>query len=80
MSGALRILMIVGALFLMVFMLKRIRQAKVKIEYTVFWIIFSGILVFMGIFPQVFYWVSGLLGFQAPINMIYLVIIFVLIV
>ena len=80
MSGALRILMIVGALFLMVFMIKRIRKAKVKIEYTVFWIIFSGILVLMGIFPQVFFWVSGLLGFQAPINMIYLVIIFVLIV
>ena len=80
MSCAFRLVMIVGALFLMVFMLKRIRQAKVKIEYTVFWIIFSGILVLMGIFPQVFYWVSGLLGFQAPINMIYLVIIFVLIV
>lgn len=80
MAGALRILMILGAVFLMVFMIKKIRQAKVKIEYTVFWIIFSGILVLMGIFPQLFYWVSELLGFQAPINMIYLVIIFVLIV
>lgn len=80
MSGALRILMILGAVFFMVFMIKKIRQAKVKIEYTVFWIIFSGILVLMGIFPQLFYWVSELLGFQAPINMIYLVIIFVLIV
>lgn len=80
MSGALRILMILGAVFLMVFMIKKIRQAKVKIEYTVFWIIFSGILVLMGIFPQLFYWVSELLGFQAPINMIYLVILFVLIV
>lgn len=80
MSGALRILMILGAVFLMVFMIKKNRQAKVKIEYTVFWIIFSGILVLMGIFPQLFYWVSELLGFQAPINMIYLVIIFVLIV
>lgn len=80
MSGALRILMILGAVFLMVFMIKKIRQAKVKIEYTAFWIIFSGILVLMGIFPQLFYWVSELLGFQAPINMIYLVIIFVLIV
>lgn len=80
MSGALRILMILGAVFIMVFMIKKIRQAKVKIEYTVFWIIFSGILVLMGIFPQLFYWVSELLGFQAPINMIYLVIIFVLIV
>ncbi len=40
----------------------------------------SVILVLMGIFPQVFYWISELLGFQAPINMVYLVIIFVLIV
>ena len=80
MSGALKILMILGAVFLMVFMIKKIRQAKVKIEYTVICIIFSAILVLMRIFPQLFYWVSELLGFQAPINMIYLVIIFVLIV
>ena len=80
MSGVLRILMIMGAVFLMVFMIKRIRQSKMKIEYTVFWIIFSVILVLMGIFPQVFYWISELLGFQEPINMVYLVIIFVLIV
>ncbi|MFR5692780.1 MAG: DUF2304 domain-containing protein [Lachnospiraceae bacterium] len=80
MSGVLRVLMILGAVFLMAFMLKRIRYAKMKIEYTVFWIMFSGILVLMGIFPQLFYWISKLLGFQAPINMIYLVIIFVLIV
>jgi len=80
MSIILRVLLIVGALLLMAFMLKRIRQSKLKIEYTIFWIVFSGILVLMGIFPKVFYWISGLIGFQSPINMIYLVIIFVLIV
>lgn len=80
MSGALRILMILGAVFLMVFMIKKIRQAKMKIEYTVFWIVFSGILVLMGVFPQLLYWISKMLGFQSPINMVYLVVIFVLIV
>ena len=80
MSIILRVLLIVGALLLMAFMLKRIRQSKLKIEYTIFWIVFSGILVLMGIFPKVFSWISGLIGFQSPINMIYLVIIFVLIV
>ena len=80
MSGILRIFMILGAVFLMVFMIKRIRQAKMKIEYTVFWIIFSGILVLMGVFPQLLYWISKMLGFQSPINMVYLVVIFVLIV
>lgn len=80
MSFILRILMIIGAVLLMLFMLKKIRNAKLKIEHTIFWIVFSSILVLMGIFPQLFYWVSRLLGFQAPINMIYLVIIFILIV
>lgn len=80
MSGLLRILIIVGALFLLLYMLKKIRQSKLKIEYTVFWILFSGVLVLMGIFPQIFYFISEVIGFQSPINMIYLVIIFVLIV
>lgn len=80
MSGILRIFMILGAVFLMIFMIKRIRQAKMKIEYTVFWIVFSGILVLMGLFPQLLYWISKMLGFQSPINMVYLVVIFVLIV
>ena len=71
--------MILGAVFLMVFMIKKNPTSESeKIEYTVFWIIFSGILVLRGIFPQLFYWVSELLWLQAPINMIYLVIIFVL--
>lgn len=80
MSFFLRILLIIGAISLLVFMLKRIRQAKLKIEYTVFWIAFSSILVLMGIFPEVFYWISDMIGFQSPISMIYLIIIFVLIV
>ncbi|GFI36506.1 DUF2304 domain-containing protein [Lachnospiraceae bacterium 50-23] len=79
MSGFLRILLVIGAVLLMIFMVRRIRQSKLKIEYSIFWIIFSGVLVVMGSFPQFFYVVSKLLGFQSPINMIYLVIIFILI-
>lgn len=80
MSSILRILMIVGAIFLMMYIFKKIRQSRMKIEYTIFWLVFSGILIVMGIFPNVFYWISRILGFQSPINMIYLVIIFTLIV
>ena len=80
MSIVLRILMLIGAVSLLIFMLKRIRQSKLKIEYAVFWIVFAAVLVFMSLFPFVFYWISDLIGFQSPINMIYLVIIFILIV
>lgn len=79
MSGLLRILLIVSAILLLVFMLNKIRQAKMKIEYTVFWIVFSCILVIMGIFPQITYAISKFIGFQSPINMVFLIIIFVLI-
>lgn len=80
MTLLIRILLVISAILMLAFMLKRIRQAKLKIEYTIFWIAFSTILVLMGIFPKVFYWISGVIGFQSPISMVFLVIIFVLII
>ena len=41
MSIFIRILLVVGAIVLLAFMLRKIRLAKLKIEYTVFWIGFS---------------------------------------
>lgn len=80
MSGFLRIALIIGAICVMVFMINRIRQAKLKIEYIIFWIVFSMVLVIMGMFPQLFYMISALAGFQSSVNMVFLVIIFVLII
>lgn len=80
MSVLIRILLIISAALMLVFMLKRIRHAKLKIEYTIFWITFASILVVMGIFPGILYNISYLLGFQSPISMVFLVIIFVLII
>ena len=50
MSIFIRILLVVGAIVLLAFMLRKIRLAKLKIEYTVFWIGFSCILV-INVFP-----------------------------
>lgn len=80
MSVLLRILLIAGAILLLVFMLNKIRQARMKIEYTVFWVIFASILIIMGVFPTLFYAISDFIGFQSPISMVYLVVIFVLII
>lgn len=76
----IRILLIVSAILLLVYMLKKIRVAKLKIEYTLFWIAFSSFLVLMGVFPKLFYMISRVIGFKSPISMVYLLIIFVLIV
>ena len=76
MSIFIRILLVVGAIVLLAFMLRKIRLAKLKIEYTVFWII----LVIMGVFPQIMSAISEFLGFKSTVNMVYLIVIFVLIV
>lgn len=80
MNGFLRIVLIVSAILLLVYMVKKIRQSKVKIEYTIFWLGFSVVLIIMGVFPQLVYLISDFIGFQSPVNLVFLMIIFVLIV
>lgn len=78
MGGFLRIFLITGAFVSFLYMIKKIRQSKVKIEDTIFWLSFSIVLIFMGAFPHVIYKLSYLFGFQSPVNLVFLVIIFVL--
>lgn len=74
----IRICLIVGSLLSAVFVLRKVRQAKVQIEDTIYWLFFSTVLLVLAIFPGIAAWASRLLGFQSPINFVYLVIIFLL--
>ena len=78
MSVAVRVLLIVGALLTMAFMLRKIRRSKIQIEYSIFWILFSIGVVVLSVVPQIAFWAVQLLGMQSPINVVYLVMIFVL--
>lgn len=74
----IRIGLIVGSLIVAIYILRRVRQAKVQIEDTIFWLMFSAVLLVLAIFPRIAYWASRLLGFQSPINFVYIVVIFLL--
>ena len=76
----LRVCLIVGSLITAVYVLRRVRHAKIQIEDTIFWLLFSGVLLILAIFPGIAYWASRLLGFQSPINFVYIVVIFLLLV
>ena len=71
----IRVCLVLGSLITATYILRRVRLAKVQIEDTIFWLLFSGILA---IFPGIAYWAAYLLGFQSPINFVYIVIIFLL--
>ena len=62
-----------------VWILQQIRKAKVKIEDAVFWILFSGVLIFISICPKVVEIGTKITGVQAPVNFVFLAIIFILI-
>ncbi len=79
MTTTLRFVLIIVSMANCVWVLRRIRRAQVKIEDTVFWILFSAFLVLMSLFPKVVSWGAKILGVQSSVNFIFLAIIFVLI-
>ena len=75
MNITLRIILIVASLFSCVLCIKRIKQSKLKVENSVVWMIGSIVLIFMSIFFNVVEWISYKLGFMAPVNFVFLVVI-----
>ena len=80
MSATLRIILVLISCFTAFFIVRKIRQSSLQIEDSLFWVCFVTILMIFSIFPQVPTVLSDLVGTQAPVNFIYLLIIFLLIV
>lgn len=75
MSITLRVLLIIASFFSFLLCLKRIKQAKLKITNSVVWMLGSLSLVLMAIFSNVVEWIAVKLGFIAPVNFVFLVMI-----
>lgn len=80
MTPIFRILLIVVSLLTTYYILKRIRQSKLQIEYAIFWILFSGVLIVFSLFPWLVSLFTRMVGMQLPVNFIFLLFIFVLMV
>lgn len=80
MTVIFRIVLIVVSFGTMGYMLRKIHQAKMQIEESLFWFLFSALLLVLSIFPQIATWATRLLGMMSTSNFIFLFIIFVLLV
>lgn len=80
MTIMLRFCLIVASVLTTVLMMRQIRKSKVQIEDSIFWVLFSLTLILFSVFPQVAYWLSDLVGTDAPSNFIFLLVIFLLLV
>lgn len=76
----LRVSLIVCALLILLIVLRRIRKSNLEIADSIFWLIIVVALLVLALFPQIAYWASGVLGFDAPVNFIFCCGILVLLV
>ena len=76
MSIYLRIILVVISMLSMLNILKRVRKSKLQIEYSIFWIVFSILLILVAVFPQPMIVLAQILGIQSPANMVFLFVIF----
>ena len=79
MSPVFQVLLIFGAILMTYYILKRIRQSKLQIEYAIFWIVFSGVLLVFSLFPFLVSMMTRAIGMELPVNFIFLLFILILI-
>lgn len=80
MTLPLRITLFAASLLTFVYMTIKIRDSKMRLEDSLFWFCFSALLLLASIFPQVFFWLSNLVGTMAPSNFVFLFFIFILLI
>lgn len=78
MTLQLQMFLILGSLSFFFLSLRLIKRSKFSTELAIIWIIWGLGLIVISIFPQIIYQLTSLLGFIAPINMLYLFMIFFL--
>lgn len=80
MTAMLRILLVIVSVATMVMMVRKIRQAKVQIEDSIFWLLLAVLLVVFSLFPAVADAMARLFGVYSTANFLFLFTIFLLLV
>ena len=80
MSIGLRIVLLVASVMTCAYISRKLKKSQIQIMDTVFWIGLSVICCNIAAFPQIVACLSNLLGFMAPVNFVFLSIIFLLLI
>lgn len=75
MSLVLRIILIICSLIAFILCIKKVKQSKMRVADSVIWAIGSFALILMSVFSGAVEWIATKLGFIAPVNFVFLVVI-----
>lgn len=71
MNLTLRIVLLVGILFFGGVIFTMLKKEQVILKYALIWLFSFFIMLIVTIFPQILYWMSGLLGIVNPVNLVF---------
>ena len=80
MSISLRVLLIVSAAVVLLFVVRKLKKSQMQVLDSLFWLLFSLSFVILGIFPEIAITCSALFGFVSSSNLVFLYVIAVLVV
>lgn len=75
MSLTLRIILIVCSILSFALCISKVKQSKMQVTDSVVWMIGTIVLILMSVFSHVVEWIAVKLGFMAPVNFVFLIII-----
>ena len=74
-SITLRIILILSSVLAFILCVKKIKEAKLKVENSFIWMLGSVVLILMSIFSDMAYFISSAFGFIALVNFVFLIVI-----
>ena len=77
MTITLKLALIVITAIYMFLIIKSIRKKKMNVSFSLFWIITGIILIISALVPNMIEYISNLIGFETPSNMLFCITIFV---
>ncbi len=78
MGPLLRIEMIVMAVLVVFIIVHNVNRKRLRIQYSFVWLIIALALLAVAFFPGIVTWLCGIMSIETPVNLIYLLGIFAL--
>lgn len=73
MTLKLQLLLIAFSIFSLLILVRMVVRYRLELKYSLLWLLLSGILILLSIFPNIPYVFTYWLGFEKPVNFIFFV-------
>ena len=70
--------MLIVSILTFIYIARKLKKSQLQVMDAFFWIAFSFVLMVIGIFPNIAIYFAEIVGIQSPVNFVYLVVIFLL--